>query len=278
MDGAEGTNPPLFKPLPRRPFQPSSSLLSADAQPQLSPTSPDGSADPESPGNGKADVSRSRSILNLTSSTLFGIYAPTALGESETMPTTPWGTGSQTPLRSGSIDGVGGGLSRLSTERAPAYPNGAELEERLLRDRNGGGSRGRESLENKPTRPGQRPASATRPSVGRVLLRVSVLFSFGAAYGALVAHLHDNRQIAPIKVPVTVSSLDGASLSYLAIWGLVGIGMGSLFPWVDGLTRSRKASALHAVEWNDVVRSIGAFVGIAFAIVRPPWLSSLSMK
>ena len=272
MSASETNNssPPILKPRPLRPSELSSSLLTAPDS-QFSPHSQDASTtDPESPNNGKPDFSRSRSILNLTSSTLFGIYAPTSLADSTDTPPTPWGTGAETPVRSGSLEGGtlnGLSMSPLEKGRGGA-PNGEELEERLLR-RSGIdlASRGRAPKDTaKDNRP-QRPASATRTSVGRILLRISVLFTFGVAYGALVAHLHDNRQIAPIKVPVTTDSLDGASLAYLAFWGLAGIGMGNLFPWVDGLTRSRKASALHAVEWNDVVRSIGAFVGIAFAIV-----------
>jgi hypothetical protein len=55
---------------------------------------------------------------------------------------------------------------------------------------------------------------------------------------------------------------------YLIFWGLAGIAMGNLLPWIDSCSDKEKTmSALHAVEWSDVVRSIGAFVGIAFAIV-----------
>lgn len=82
-------------------------------------------------------------------------------------------------------------------------------------------------------------------------------------------------------------------------WGVAGVGLGSLLPWVDilwedtlgtedGFGRyqtskegarlrgrstdedegppSRIGSGMGA-DWNPVVRSIGAFVGIAFAIV-----------
>lgn len=99
-----------------------------------------------------------------------------------------------------------------------------------------------------------------------------------------------------------VEGFDRSSWRYLIFWGIAGVGLGSLLPWVDilwdetlgqnagsdmksstqGLSRSggtdsddddqpasRSGSGL-AADWNPVVRSIGAFVGIAFAIVSSP--------
>ena len=127
------------------------------------------------------------------------------------------------------------------------------------------------------------------------MLRALLLFAFGAAYGIIISHLHDNHQLAPVKV----EGIDQYSWRYLVFWGVAGVGLGSLLPWVDilwdetlghdggsnvkssmpGLSRSGGTgsddddeSALQsgsgmAADWNPVVRSIGAFVGIAFAIV-----------
>ena len=75
-------------------------------------------------------------------------------------------------------------------------------------------------------------------------------------------------------------------------WGVSGVALGSLLPWVDGLweenfeNRSEErrdrsqspeaekeeldSSGLFGADWTPVVRSVGAFVGIAFAIVRTP--------
>jgi hypothetical protein len=72
--------------------------------------------------------------------------------------------------------------------------------------------------------------------------------------------------------------------TYLFFWGVAGVALGSLLPWVDGFfggandvnalepkerkkTDDSNSSGL-SVEWTPVVRSFGAFVGIAFAIVR----------
>lgn len=96
-----------------------------------------------------------------------------------------------------------------------------------------------------------------------------------------------------------VTGIKRDSWAYLIYWGIAGVGLGSLLPWVDvlweetlgtaagvGMTKpmngspvssgsnsekderlsSRTGSGMGA-DWNPVVRSIGAFVGIAFAIV-----------
>ena len=114
----------------------------------------------------------------------------------------------------------------------------------------------------------------------------------------MISHLHDEQQLAPVKV----EGIDRYTRRYLIIWGVVGVGLGSLLPWVDilwnetlghdggsnmkstmqGPSRSGETgsdgddqSALQsrsglAADWNPAVRSIGALVGIAFAIVSPP--------
>jgi len=125
------------------------------------------------------------------------------------------------------------------------------------------------------------------------------------AYGIIISHLHDNRQIAPVKV----EGIERYSWDYLIFWGIAGVGLGSLLPWVDLLWEealgsdnkttidfnteqskagratsnedegpsARSGSGLGA-DWNPVVRSIGAFVGIAFAIRKLPWQSTLQVS
>ena len=108
-------------------------------------------------------------------------------------------------------------------------------------------------------------------------------------YGLLVRHLHDDRQLAPFQVEGIIKPRN--DWRYLAFWGVSGVALGSLLPWVDGLweesfhnsgtetTRERSVTpekndddlnsfGLFGADWTPVVRSVGAFVGIAFAIVR----------
>lgn len=126
-----------------------------------------------------------------------------------------------------------------------------------------------------------------------VLLRTVLLFGFGVAYGALISHLHDKENIAPVKV----DRINRRSWYYTIFWGSMGIALGSLLPWFDGPWQhnaspfdgldtddSKESSSFDnedeldspdnktlratlGAEWNPLVRSIGAFVGIAFAIV-----------
>jgi len=216
---------------------------------------------------GSIPPSRTRSILNLTSSTLFGIYDG---GRDEL--NTPWGTGALTPV------------GPLSPKR---------------------GSEDKESPVLGPFQhtPSYREAHPHRPKPSEIVvpvtLRTLLLFAFGMAYGLVVTHLHDDHRLAPVKV----GGIDRHSWHYLIFWGIAGVALGTLLPWVDVFweevmgknpaggkqdiskeqeeksdeirdseeekQRSRPRSSLDA-DWNSVVRSIGAFIGIAFAIVRYP--------
>jgi len=203
--------------------------------------------------------SRTRSVLNLTSSTLFGIYAPSE--ESST----PWGNGAQTPSWRPSLD-----------EKVPVL--GAYTQPAL----------------SKPQPQHHFAVWESFPSLAR---RTILLFVLGVAYGVIIIHLHDNRQLAPVKV----EGIERYSKWYLITWGVAGVLLGTLLPWVDTLweegrgdyefdlpaeadqDRPRSLSTStngddpsSSPSWNDsradwtpVIRSIGAFIGIAFAIVSP---------
>jgi hypothetical protein len=126
--------------------------------------------------------------------------------------------------------------------------------------------------------------------------------------------------------PVKVENLDRHSWSYLVFWGISGVALGSLLPWFDVLwddtvgaeekgtfakglkgsprttrnvderppSRSGNESGVGA-DWTPIVRSVGAFIGIAFAIAssllklhmtelliwsqrRLPWTSTLQVS
>jgi hypothetical protein len=256
------SSPPLLKPLPRRPFQ----LASDSSNESSHPPSPHAGPTQETEDDG--DMARTRSFANLTSSTLFGIYAPSAF-DPASQPQTPWGTGAETPMHRGSLDGY------------PSARGGfreSDLDERLLRDslRTSGLERRATTSPTSPTGH-HAPRSATSIALSTAL-RALILFSCGLAYGALVAHLHDGHHVAPVKM----EGLNREGWRYLAFWGAASVALGLLLPLVDsvgigqhgqepveGTTSSTaRGSGLNAVEWNDVVRSVGAFIGVAYAIVR----------
>ena len=290
-------DPPILRPRPRRPFRtriiPASP--SPSSTPALSASQPESPNTTENPVNhdnlDSPEYARSYSNLNLTASTLFGIYAPTSYEANSEETPSPWGTRAQSPARDVSVDAIrrqlnstlrsqSEGIAQSSRSNEPNPPN---------------------SGVNKP-QPARRRSSiqTLRASIVPVVSRLLTLFAFGVAYGLLVSKLHENRQVAPVQV-------EGIrrGRGYLAFWGMAGVGLGSLLPWVDwiwaedteviGKQRARverdpvtnkkdgaaqrrassTSSEKHAgqssdalgADWNLVVRSVGAFIGIAFAIV-----------
>lgn len=86
-------------------------------------------------------------------------------------------------------------------------------------------------------------------------------------------HLHDNHWITPVKLE-NIHYYD--SWQYLGFWGLAGIALGNILPWLDSLRDNELAEdgskeddddANRTPPWVTVARSVGAFVGIAFAMV-----------
>ena len=266
-------NAPVLRPLPRRAFQ----VTPASAEPSSPPTPNNETNEPDSlnPRSiGGIAPSRTRSILNLTSSTLFGIYSPSESEGSREDINTPWGTGTVTP-------------------QGPPTP-----------------SRSRASIDDKrPSVMGvykQQRSQKLQPhghlnitrTVALAVSRTALLFVFGVAYGVIVTHLHDDQRLAPVKV----EGIERFSWRYLIFWGIAGVALGTLLPWVDthwvdflgnddfdgleesstedlrpsetkdedGETPSSRTESGLGADWNPVVRSIGAFVGIAFAIVGQP--------
>lgn len=251
--------PPLLRPTPRRPFDinvtsatPPESTTPVDSGEHTSPNYLDAKTNVADQGS----FSRTRSILNLTSSTLFGIYSPTGYNERDE-PSTPWGTGAETPRERGSFDGMpptyGGRSDPLHRRKSSQHVSTTPLPNHIL----------------------------------NLTLRIILLFCLGMGYGVLVTHLHNDRRLAPFQVEGIMKP--SYNWSYLVFWGVAGVGLGSLLPWVDTMWEESASNPeltsekerLSTVEdedigsstsglgadWNPVVRSIGAFVGIAFAIV-----------
>ena len=252
---------PLLRPTPRRAFEMTPVSGSPISLPTPSPTreiDDAAKAEPSKAVTEEPSPSRTRSVLNLTSSTLFGIYAPSD------DPSTPWGNGSQTPTWRPSPD----------DKRLP--PIGAFSPASLAK-------------------PHLQHHSALRDTIPSIARRTVLLFLLGVAYGLIIIHLHDGQRLAPVKV----KGFERYSILYLTVWGVAGIMLGTLLPLVDkfweerirsyGSDLSAREQKGHSksfntitdegerpsspsrsdsdTDWTPVIRSVGAFIGIAFAIV-----------
>lgn len=251
---------PLLRPIPRRAFDLTPTSGNSTSPPTPSPThdGDESMIEVSKTTSNESAPSQTRSILNLTSSTLFGIYAPSD------EPSTPWGNGAQTPSYRPSID-----------EKRP--PTIGAFSQQILP---------------KPQLHHSVPLRDTVPSIAR---RTILLFLLGVAYGIITKHLHDDQHLAPIKV----EGIERYSKWYLVTWGIAGVLLGTLLPWVDtfweerlgeyefdlpaeGEKHRQRSISTSAddderpaspsgndlgADWTPVIRSIGAFIGIAFAIV-----------
>lgn len=205
---------------------------------------------------------RNKSFLNMNSSTLSGIYdeiGSGTAGERSTMET-PWGTGAETPAHSG--------MGLPAWETGVGSPDGGISMTNLARKR---------SSQSKPA--GQAKSHATKtPRQGVhkyavIASKLAALYVFGIIYGLIVSQLHETGQLAAVRV----RGVDRNSSVYLASWGAFGVALGSMLPYVDFLwnpptaaDESDRPESPISEQINDIVRSVCAFVGIAFAIVRLP--------
>lgn len=118
-------------------------------------------------------------------------------------------------------------------------------------------------LDVAPARPKLQLRKRAVAALSLLMLRVVALFAFGVAYGVIVTHLHNSKQFSPATLDI-----DRSNPWYLLQWGFAGVVLGSLLPWLDGEDATEGASGHPTkTDWEPAVRSIGAFVGIAYAIV-----------
>ncbi|KAK9442696.1 INSIG domain-containing protein [Metarhizium brunneum] len=276
--------PQLVRPIPRRPFNlnftsatpPDDDLADHD---EPSQTSFGSGLDFSSPrflhpsfdrSESTASLSRPQSLLNLTSSTLMGIYSEAASNSRDRLfngydeSDTPWGTGARTPIRRPSIDEATYELMRDRSHvprRISSFGPYAQVEQTVSHSALG--------------------------SVTSLTLRGTLLFVLGLGYGALVTRLHNEQNQLP-PMPDDSILKPGNNWKYLTFWGVAGIGLGSLLPWFDKLWEDTFGNegddsvvdkgASPGTDWALVMRAIGAFVGIIFAIRKLAWVSTLQVS
>lgn len=224
-----------------------------------------------SPPDSTPPFSRPQSSMNLTSSTLAGIYSPTTSNQDRDFAyrselNTPWGTGSQTPVRRrSSIDENTFQLIRDRshlTRRRSSY-NTAETAAALAQ---------------------QNSAATNTSTAGSLILRGALLSFLGMGCGVLLTRFHNEQRLVPLPERSSII-IQGNSGKYLALWAIGGIALGALMPWFDRAwenafgpdldseetieddNASTNKDTASGTDWALVMRAIGAFVGIAFAIV-----------
>lgn len=243
--------PRILRPRPRRVFDvtPASTESSGPPTPAESVTT-DFFLNPHAPetASNSTSVSRTGSVMNLTSSTLYGIYSPTAF-DGFRDESSPWGTEANSPA-----------------SEYPPEPSQRAAEKSAIEPRRFALRRTRSRLSH----------GLFRGVILPQALSSVLLFGFGIAYGVITVNLHENHWITPVKLE-NIHYYD--SWQYLGFWGLAGIALGNLLPWLDGWREGEESvdaknagsdedeSEDRTPSWVTVARSVGAFVGIAFAMV-----------
>jgi hypothetical protein len=232
-------------------------------------------------GSARGLPRQNKSFLNMNSSTLFGIYDDVGASThgAASVAETPWGTGAETPGHtamgwSGTVYDAAGGADAGGLSMKKSVRRGSTAKGRAV----GGGEK----------RGGSQTRRARGPTARYAVLvaKLAALFTFGVLYGTIVSHLHDTRHLAAVHI----KGLDRENGFYITVWGCAGVALGSLLPYVDllwsrhsALTDSdteepespedeKDAESPISEQINDVVRSVAAFLGVAFAIVSPPHL------
>ncbi|KAK1750646.1 putative insig domain-protein [Echria macrotheca] len=302
----ETEGPQIIRPIPRRPFSlhfttptppdeeggENSELATPHNNPKISAHDLR-FLDPryqQQQKNEDSDLSRATSLMNLTSSTLFGIYAPTTPGGGREDrdgyggygEASPWGTGAETPARllpplASGVDEATLRLMKKRSAAAPEQPRRGPSYSVIAADGT--------TTEKKTSRV---------VVVSSLVLRAALLFGLGMGYGVLVTRLPKQRTLSPAFEDIARVESGTLDWRYLAFWGVAGVVLGSLLPWFDrvwedAFSARRKqpssspksgggAAGRGEADWALVVRGIGAFVGIVFAIRKLPWTSTMQVS
>lgn len=257
--------PRLHQPIPRRAFEITPASSDSSRGPSPEPAVQNAELLMRHRSNHSPPPSRTRSILNLTSSTLLGIYSGATDGAQQELHT-PWGTGAQTPALHSQRASLDIGKLQL-----PSFPFPQDSLKRPIVQR--------------------APKKTIKNYYLPLFFQTVMLFGFGMGFGSLVTHLHVTQQITPMPIPTNTNSK-----YYQIAWGLMGVIIGNALPQLDvffeddeaiaegyeakpkqqqhirtGSSSSRGEKELVdsglGPIWHSAVRSIGAFVGIAFALV-----------
>ncbi|KAI1366969.1 hypothetical protein F5Y08DRAFT_299599 [Xylaria arbuscula] len=275
------SGPPLLRPVPIRPFNIHPRSPTPPAEETLSHTPHSSSSlnldwlnfrllnsRNRFRSESSASISRAQSVMNLTSSTLMGIYEPTTFDNDKYTPgneiNTPWGTGAETPARILSMD----------------EPTSIEQNSRHYQAR-------RRSSAHQLA---HAPPLSTTTSLFYSSLRALLLSGLGVLYGMGVATVRGDRSTPAFRMINT----SGYGWGYMAFWGASGLILGCLLPYVDSLweesagdvdsskvfeTESDSGKNMRRkTDWALAVRGIGIFIGIAYAIRKLPWDSTLQLS
>lgn len=220
--------------------------------------------------NNDLAAKRSGSLMNLTSSTLLGIFQPTAF-EDTRQDDSPWDTQIHTPIDSRGVSGGDALVAQLREELSAASARGKAAPSSLS------------PASKKQTHNHHRTTKSA--FYLPLVVKIGLLFAYGVAYGTIIAHLHENNWITPVKLEY----IDRNSYRYLVGWGVAGVAFAFVLPWLDNLFESgapgarvlnrsaekeQSSDSSRVSRWTLAVRSIGAFVGIGFAMRRVPWEST----
>ncbi|KAI0393659.1 hypothetical protein F5Y17DRAFT_299184 [Xylariaceae sp. FL0594] len=214
-------------------------------------------------------ISRAQSVKDLTAPALLGIYNSAhvdsdRLDASTNALGTPWGAGAETPA----IETMNSGKALRAMDRQSGFI-----------------PRRRSSV----TTPAHASPSPFRSTVFYGGLRALLLSTLGIVYGIGVASVRSSQSTADNRI-LRLSALEW---EYLAFWGAAGLILGSLLPWFDGYCEKtpEQTSDGHPgdvdnladkdtqryTDWSLVVRGIGIFIGIAYAIRKLPWDSTFQV-
>ncbi|KAM3077954.1 hypothetical protein ACMFMF_004367 [Clarireedia jacksonii] len=229
--------PHIYQPQPRRPFEMKDKLQSSSLQ----PSSPYLMPSPES----HETPSRTHSMLNLTSSTLGGIYSQGGQDIESEPPSMPWGTEADSPLRTHSPKAY-----RKLSFATPSPPKPATKLSRFFRSILLFGTGMLYGLLVRHLHDDHQLAPFSVEGIIKPSHDWKYLVFWGMAGVAL-----------------------GSLLPWFDEWWEAQLGSSSTSS--EEAIESDEAQGILGADWILAVRGVGAFVGIAFAIRKLPWASNM---